>query len=229
MTVAADPCPEGPDADAACARLVSARRISWFGYLARWMQVMRTFGVPEAAPGNYANYPGSSLSLAVSHPDRALMPLIDQGSSRSQYVVLHDVLGEPTDALGVEESTIVSFRAQHAQLITAAAVKQACRMSSSLAERLANHLASTTTPQATLAAIDTLLVTEHGPGDAQVQAVRGFRPALGYLAYGRRFTSAEVAVLDAALGGGGSTRASRFNTFRVALTGVMCSTMALVE
>lgn len=228
-SVTADPCPEGPEVDAACARLVSARRISWFGYLARWMQVLRTFGVPESAPGGYASYPANGLSLPVSHPDRALMPLVDQGSSRSQYVVLHDVLGEPADALGVEESTIVSFRAQHAQLITAAAVKQACRLSSSLAERVATHLASTNASAGTLAALDTLLVSDHGAGASAVQTIRGFKPEFGYLTFGRRLSASELAVLDASLGNGGSTRGSRFATFRVTLTGLMCSTMALVE
>lgn len=228
-TVDQDPCPEGPDADATCAKLVTARRISWFGYLARWMRVMRAFEVPSAQAGGYATYPGDALELGLSHPDRALVPLVEQASSRSQYVVLHEVLGEPADALGVEETTVASFRAQHATLITAAAVKQACRVSSSLAQRLANHLASTTASEAALRAIDGFLVADHGSGASAVQTIRGFKPAFGYLAFGRQLNPQEIAALDAALGAGGSARSTQFATFRVALTGLMCSTMSLVE
>ncbi len=225
--VAVDPCPEGPDADASCARLVSARRISWFGYLGKWMRVLRAFGVPDAQAGGYASYPADRLQLGITHPDRALVPLVEQTSARSQYVVLHEVLGEPADVLGVEETSVTAFRAQHAGVVTAAAVKQACRVSSSLAQRLGNHLASAALTAEGRASVDRFLVADLS--GSSVQAIRGFKAELGYLAYGRKLSAQELAALDATLGASGSTRASQFATFRVALTGLMCSTMSLVE
>ena len=49
-----DPCPEVPNGARGCESLISARRISWFGYLARWMRIFEVFSVPRTTPGDYA-------------------------------------------------------------------------------------------------------------------------------------------------------------------------------
>ena len=220
VALAADPCPEAPNAQAACGRLVSARRISWFGYLARWMRVFDAFGVAPANPGGYAALPSEAFQLGVSHPDRGLTPLVEVAGSRSQYVALHELLGEPMDAFGVEDTTIVDFRAQHTLHLSAGAIKQACRIGTSLSGRVVNRLAGAAFDAQRLAAIDALLDVQHGAAHATITQIRAVKPALGYLAYGRLLTPAEVTVLNAQLATSG---------FRVVLTALLCSTPALVE
>lgn len=209
----ADPCPEQPSQQYGCESLPSARRISWYGWLAKWMQIYRVFGVPEAGAGGYASLPSDQFGLAYGHPDRVLQPLVDS-SNASQYVVFHDVLGEPMDDFGVEATTIAAFRAQHSLHLTAGAVKQACRISTNLAARLANRIAQAGVPEpeATLAS---QVVELDG------NSVRAFKPEIGLLAYGRLLAPSELDPLNGALTEGAP--------FATALSALMCSTMAMVE
>lgn len=208
-----DPCPEQPSQQYGCEALASARRISWYGWLAKWMQIYRVFGVPESGAGGYASVPADQLGLAYGHPDQVLEPLVDTNNA-SQYVTFHDLLGEPMDDFGVEATTIAAFRAQHSLHLTAGAVKQACRISTNLAARLAGRIAQAGIP-ATEAALAGRVVEMAG------NDIRAFKPELGLLVYGRLLEPSELEVINGAL-----TEGARFET---ALSALMCSTMAMVE
>ncbi len=212
QALTADPCPESPNGQYGCEALVSARRISWYGYLAKWMQIYRVFGVAESNPGSYAHVPAEQLGIGYGHPDRVLEPLAD-ASGASQYVTFHDVLGEPMDDFGVEATTIAAFRGQHSFHLTAGAVKQACRISTYLASRLAQSIAAGV--PADRAALVDRLVERSG------NQITAFKPELGLLAYGRRLDAPELEAVNGALGQGA--------TFATALSALMCSTSALVE
>lgn len=207
-----DPCPEAPNGQYGCEALVSARRISWYGFVGKWMQIYRVFGVPGANPGAYASLPADGLNLTYGHPDRKLVPLVDT-NGLSQYVTLHEVLGEPMDTFGVEATTIAAFRAQHSLHLTAGAVKQACRISTHLSARLGQRLsAGIAGPERAL--VDRVV-------DYDGATVRAFKPEIGLLAYGRTLDASEVDTLNGAMAGGAS--------FETAFAALMCSTMALVE
>jgi hypothetical protein len=207
--LAQDPCPEAPGGQYGCDALISARRISWYGYLAKWMQIYRVFGVAPSDPGSYANLPSDQLAIGYGHPDRVLAPL-DDTNGASQFVTFHDVLGEPLDDFGVEATTIAAFRAQHSLHLTAGAVKQACRISSHLAARLAGSAI----PADREALVDRLV-------ERSGSEIRSFKPEFGLLAYGRRLDASELAAINGAMQQGA--------TFATALSALMCSTSALVE
>ncbi len=219
--VASDPCPEAPGAPAACARLVTARRISWYGWLARWMHVYRTLGVPAAEVGARGQWTADALNLGFGHPDRLLGALVEPDGVRSQYFAFHEVLGEPLDRIADETASITGFRLQHSSLVTAAAVKQACRISIALADRLSRRLVGRDVEDARLAVLERVLDVERS--GARVERVRGLRPEFGYFSYGRRLDAAELATVNDGFAGDGR------EGLRQALAALMCSTPALVE
>lgn len=225
--ITSDPCPDSPDSDASCGYLVSARRISWFGYLARWMRLTNYFGVQPQNPGAYADMESEALSLGFGHPDRFLGPLVEPLTPRSQYYALHEVLGEPLDDLGAEDTPIVVFRQQHKIQFTAAVVKQACRVSAALASRVASRMRAGGYDANQTALIGNLIEADINGG--AITTIRAFKPAFGYVVWGRKLEQRELDPINAALGANGARAADNYAGFRTALTALMCSTMSLVE
>jgi hypothetical protein len=223
-TLDTDPCPDTPGAPAACQRVVTARRISWFGWLARWEHVYRSLGVPPSnQAGARGQWSADALNLGFGHPDRLLGQLLEPDRIKSQYFALHEIMGEPFDRFGDEITTIATFRQQHSGLVTAAAEKQACRISIGLADRLVRRLYGQRMDAPNLAILDRVLDAQHGAAPSAVSTVRGFRPEFGYFAYGRRLSDSELAALNASFAGDGR------DALRTGLAGLMCSTPALVE